>query len=676
MKELSREMKEAGGSAIIVLEHESKGRAFRGYISFKNGMIVEALYKESARNGASSSKSGKEALMRVWKEALDPEVKVKVYDVAPADGRESVSKSRDVMAAGASVRKVKKIRSKPQEDTTLVQVRSWKEEGYNTGDLEQKIEAGDAQSFRLYMEYDAKIKRLKNLESALEGLKGAGYDADYSRLAKIVREPQRVSELELGIALLRKKTESRKERGGRRREELQELPSDYDEVYSVVFGAEKTRPADGRCPNCGAKVNSAFCDICGHSVLHDTSAGSGLSPGLSFNNFIVGPSNKFAYAACVSIANASPDQYNPLFLYSQTGLGKTHLLNAIGNHVRMERKDASVLFLGADRFVDELYSKRENIESYLSSLRKLDMLLLDDIQFMAGKEEAQGHLLGLIVSMLRNGKNIIIAGDRQPKDIQGLESQLASRLESGLLVDMRQPDLEMRTKILEMKIREEGYQMPQAVIKYIAETVEDNIRELTGSLNRVVAYSTLMKIAPTVETAKRILRSSPQEQRKDKSGRIELRPGHGYIIEEDRASLCHMLVQEKLQENWTALDISRVNPTRLRTKFPGLDRARVVWLTDRESDKEITLQPSLEKIEYEIKGFMESASRGNGSAIVNIDDLQYVISNTNFEGTVRLLRRMADEMSERNSVLIISVGKETLAKQEIAILERELELIQ
>jgi hypothetical protein len=282
----------------------------------------------------------------------------------------------------------------------------------------------------------------------------------------------------------------------------------------------------------------------------------------------------------------------------------------------------------------------------------------------------------VVSSLLRDGKNVVVSGDMQPKDIQGLESQLVARLESGLLVDMRPPDMETRTRILEQKIREEKYQMPQTVLKFIAETVDDNIRELTGSLNRIVAYSTLMKIPPTVETAKRILKIAPQEQRKETKARIELRPGHGYLIEEDRASMCHLLVQEKLGEDWIALDISRVNPTRLRTKFPGLEKARVVWLTDRESDREVTLQPSLEKIEFEIRGFMESASRENTRAIVNIDDLQYVVSNTNFEGTVRLLRRMVDEMSERNSVLIISVGRETLAKQEIAILERELELIQ
>ncbi len=673
MKELSKQMREGEQSAIVVLEHDGNGGTFRGYISFRKGAIVEALYKENTADGGASSKSGKEALRRVWREALDPSVRMKIYRIEPREDEQRETESRDIMPTTLTARKVKKLKNEEPEDTRLAQVRTWKDEGFMVDDLLDKMKKEDQNSFRIYMEYDAKIKRIKNLEGVLNALRGRGFDADCEKLSNMTRDPTRVSELELGLALLKRKVESRKDRQTPERQ----TASDYEEVYSVIFGQDRTKPADGRCPNCGAKMTSSVCDICGQSMGHDSAGGAGLNPAMNFNNFVVGPSNKFAYAASVSIANASPDQYNPLYIYSTTGLGKTHLLNAIGNHVRAERNGANVLYIGTDRFLDDLLSsKGEKAEGYISSLRRIDMLLLDDVQFIAGKDEEQNHLLSLVNFMVRYGKNVVVAGDRQPKDIKGLDSQLASRLESGLLVDMRPPDTEMRTRILELKVREEKYQMPQPVLKYIAETVEDNIRELTGSLNRVVAYSTLMKIPPTVETAKRILRTNPPELKRESRGRIELRPGHGYIIEEDRADLCHQLVQEKLQENWTALDISRVNPTRLRTKFPGLQKARVVWLTDRESDREVTLQPSLEKIEYEIRSFMESASRGNVRAMVNIDDLQYVISNTNFEGTVRLLRRMVDEMSERNSVLIISVGRETLAKQEIAILERELELIQ
>ncbi|MEM3857348.1 MAG: DUF835 domain-containing protein, partial [Thermoprotei archaeon] len=127
---------------------------------------------------------------------------------------------------------------------------------------------------------------------------------------------------------------------------------------------------------------------------------------------------------------------------------------------------------------------------------------------------------------------------------------------------------------------------------------------------------------------------------------------------------------------WKALEITRMNPSRLKQHYANLDSARILWLTDRESEKMQTLAPSLEKIEFEIMNFLEGFIGEEKGAIVNIDDIQYVISNTNFDGTVRLLRRMLDEISERNSILLISVGKETLSKQEIAVLERELELIE
>lgn len=675
MKRLSKELKDGARSAIVVLEHDGARGRFRGYISFKNGEIVEALYKESGGEGNSETKSGKEALRRVWREALNPSVRMKVYGITPKNSEWHDKETDSMRARAIATRKIRKLSDLEMDEAAVRQLKAWKDEGYAVGDLLQKTKTGDRDAISLYVEFDAKIRRLKSLEKDVSGLLGKGFDADCNRLIGMAKDPQRVSELELGIGLLKRKMESRK--GQPRDDRRPEASSDYDEVYSVVFGEERTRARDGRCPNCGAKMSGSVCDICGQSVHQEATGISGLNPGMHFNNFVVGASNKFAYAACLSIANANPDQYNPLYLYSSTGLGKTHLLNAVGNRTREERKGAGVLYLGADKFIEETQgSGKELAERYAASLKRLDMLLIDDIQFLAEREESQLQLLNTINSMIREGRNVVVAGDRPAKDIKGIDSQLASRLESGLMVDMRPPDVETRTKILEMKVREEKYQIPPSVLKHIAESVEDNIRELTGSLNRVVAYSALMKLPPTVETTKRILRAGVPEQKKESRGRIELRPGHGYIIEEDRAELCHVLVQEKLQENWTALDITRVNPTRLRMKHPGLEKARVVWLTDRESDREITLQPSLEKIEYEIRTFMESASRGSGKAVVNIDDVQYVISNTNFEGTVRLLRRMVDEMSERNSVLIISVGRDTLAKQEIAILERELELVQ
>lgn len=679
MKKLSRELKDGEQSAIVVLERDKRNSRFRGYISFKKGDIIEALYKESGTDGKSDSKSGKDALRRVWKEALDPSATMKIYSVMPKDGelqemKEIENEQTKEPAGTKRIRKLKEDNEMPGPGDG-----EWKDEETDATPV-VKPGNGSNEASALYLEYEAKIKRLRSLEKSLEDLKGRGFDDDYTKLLDMVKDPERISELELGIGLLKRKIES-----GATPVVPKYVPaptvrrqtSDYEDMYSAIFGSTKAVTQEGRCRNCGAKLSGRVCDICGHSALLEWPGSTGLNQSMQFSNFVVGSGNKFAHAACISMTNAATDHYNPLYIHSATGLGKTHLLNAIGNQALAEKRNSSVLYLGTDKFIEEVGGLGSvTADTYAASLKKLDLLLLDDVQFLSGKDVPQELLLNVINSMLRDGKNVVVAGDRHVKDIKGIERQLASRLEAGLTVDMHPPDMETRMKILEMKVKEEKYEMPPSVVKYIAETVENNIRELTGSLNRVVAYSTLMKIPPTIESAKRILRTNQPEPKKDGGGGFELRPGHGYIIEEDRADLCHRLLQDKLQEDWTVLDVTRVNPTRLRMKYPGLEKARVVWLTDRESDREITLQPSLEKIEYEIKSFMESASRGSGKAIVNIDDLQYVISNTNFEGTVRLLRRMVDEMSERNSVLIISVGRDTLAKQEIAILERELELIQ
>ncbi len=672
MKKLSKELKDDKSSAIVILERSEGQEKVRGYISYKSGAIVEALFKVSGPAGTIDSKQGRDALKMVWHEALNPKSRLRVYRISPKDSTAGDMEGTEMVQATS--RKFKKVKSARTVAPAGARVQ-------NAGDI-SRDENKDAEGNAKVHAEDSADSDKSSGSSDLPVTDASVVPTEFSVDRIMTQDGNQVSEgsgtSERADVRFRGRTQAKeKTRGGNQkdaRQSEQRPANDYDEVYGLVFGWQKGQ--DAPCPACGSKMTGRTCAFCGHTSTGQDVRSMGLNPSMLFSNYVVGPGNKFSYAASLSISEEHGDNYNPLYIFAPSGLGKTHLLNAIGNMFLSQRPDAKVLYIGAERFCEEVHesSSAGRKDTMLRKFRNLDLLLFDDAQFLSGKDDAQEEFFGVINTMLKKDMRVVCAGDRAPKEIRSLDSQISTRLESGLMVDIRPPDLETRTKILDMRIREENYTIPRDVVRFIAETFEDNVRELTGALNRVVAYSALMKLQPTVDMAKRMLRSAGQEK-KDGSQRFELKPGHGYLIEEDRPDLCHLLLQDKITEKWAALDITRVNPSRLRGKYPGLEKARVVWLTDRVSEKEATLEPSLEKIEYEIKGFIENNCRGGVRVIVNIDDLQYVISNTNFEGTVRLLRRMLDEMSERNSLLIVSVGKDTLGKQEIAILEREMELL-
>jgi chromosomal replication initiator protein DnaA len=656
MKTLSDELKKGKHSAVIILERSEGEEKIRGYISFKNGSVAEALYKKSLPGGTVEAKQGREALRKVWHDALNKQSKLRVYYI-------SVQEAAPAPAASATGLMEKQKKFKKLKDTASGRTMPGGKETVAEGAAAIGGEAERGEGETVYTWGQTGIT--DNGEDGTAAVQRESGGAGSTPASRTKAEHIGKGQADRGTGRTGKQAGTTGSSS--------DVQGDYDGVYSLVFGIEKKTKSPIRCPNCSSMMSGSICSTCGYSTVN--AVHSGLNPSMQFSNFVVGPGNKFPYAASLSIASGE-ENYNPLYLYSASGLGKTHLLNAIGNRYASQNRNARVLYTGAERFCDEVAESRRSgsRDSAINRYRNVDLLLLDDVQFLAGREEAQSEFLAVMSSMLKEGRHVVCAADRLPKEIKGLDGQIASRLEAGLIVDIRSPDFEMRVRILEMKIREENYSVPPAVVKFIAESFDENIRELTGALNRIVAYSVLMKLPPSVEIAKRIVHGS-REQVKENRDSVDLKPGHGYLIEEDRPDLCHLLVQEKLSEKWAALDITRMNPSRLRSKYPGLENARVVWLTDRESEKETTLSPSLEKIEYEIKGFLEEKSSAGARVIVNIDDLQYVISNTNFEGTVRLIRRMMDEISERNSLLLVSVGKETLGRQELAILEREMDAI-
>ncbi|MDR2515009.1 MAG: chromosomal replication initiator protein DnaA [Christensenellaceae bacterium] len=229
-----------------------------------------------------------------------------------------------------------------------------------------------------------------------------------------------------------------------------------------------------------------------------------LNPRYSFSSFVIGSSNRFAHAAALAVAESQLGQaYNPLFLYSGVGLGKTHLMHAVGHALLEKNPGLNALYISSETFTNELIgaiTKNTN-NDFRERFRSVDLLMVDDIQFIAGKEQTQEEFFHTFNALYESGKQIILSSDKKPRDIPTLEERLRSRFEWGLIVDIAKPDLETRIAILRKKAEIEGIEVPDEVNALIATRVESNIRELEGTLNRVIAFSRLGKREIDLETA-------------------------------------------------------------------------------------------------------------------------------------------------------------------------------
>jgi chromosomal replication initiator protein len=234
---------------------------------------------------------------------------------------------------------------------------------------------------------------------------------------------------------------------------------------------------------------------------------SNLVPKYTFQNFVVGASNQFAHAACVAVANQPGEHYNPLFIYGGVGLGKTHLVNAIG-HQSAQRSGLKVVYLSSESFMNELIGslRRDKMDEFKKKFRNVDILILDDVQFIAGKERTQEEFFHTFNSLYESHKQIVITSDKFPKEIPGIEDRLRNRFEWGLIADIQPPDMETRVAILQKKAENEGVQLPHDVAFFLASNIDSNVRELEGSLTRLGAFSSLTKATITVELAKDVLK--------------------------------------------------------------------------------------------------------------------------------------------------------------------------
>lgn len=337
-----------------------------------------------------------------------------------------------------------------------------------------------------------------------------------------------------------------------------------------------------------------------------------LNPKYTFDTFVIGNSNRFAHAASLAVAEAPAQTYNPLFLYGGVGLGKTHLMHAIGHYILSQSPDTKVVYVSSEKFTNELINsiREYRNEEFRNKYRNVDVLLVDDIQFIAGKEGTQEEFFHTFNALHDSNKQIIISSDRPPKEIPTLEDRLRSRFEWGLIADIQAPDLETRIAILRKKANLESIEVPDDVMQYIASIIKSNIRELEGALIRVVAYSSLTNEQITVSLAEEALKDIISEDKPRKVTveviKEEVSKAYGIKMEDfESRKRTRAIAYPRQIAMYLSRELTDLSLPKIGDEFGGRDHTTVIHACDKiisEIEDDTDIKDKIEELTNRIKG--------------------------------------------------------------------------
>jgi chromosomal replication initiator protein DnaA len=631
----------------------------QGYILLRGGKPTNFLHIEGKEDT-----HGEESLKKIWADSYRKECNIGLHAKVDLDDLEKL------MEEGIQ-------EEDPRVQELQEKLEAWKKTDYAVGDLETYLDGDMDAAMEKFTDFEKRIVGLEEIRKRVENIETEKFKMDVEELQSRLNDPASLREALTDLKILEERVAMEMERPEAEAStegievaesevdsEIAEDADSSDDIYEMILKKQgETGELKGEMLGEEEMERDERTNLISHFV---------------FDGFVVGPSNRFAYAACLAVARTPYKAYNPLFVTSGPGLGKTHLISAIGNFIAEKDKKSNVLYLTTERFSNEYRQavKDGTLSQFRKRYRNVDVFLLDDAQFLEEREDVQEELFHTFNALYESNKQIALTSDRPPKEIPNLQDRLVSRFEAGLIADIQPPEMRTRIAILRRKAREMGVDVSGDVLSLIATLVTDNIRELEGALNRVMAFSSLMDISITESMARDVLKELISEEDQVKwEAKVEetvhdLREGRTYLVEEERPQNCFKLLQGSLKGSKTGLVITRTNPNRAREKY-SIMKGRIIWLTDRDSTTEETLPPVLERLVYVIEEFIEQQKVGT----ILLDGLEYLISNNSFESVLRFLRQLIDEVSESKCILLISTSPKTLKERELKILERETETI-
>lgn len=331
-----------------------------------------------------------------------------------------------------------------------------------------------------------------------------------------------------------------------------------------------------------------------------------LNPKYTFESFVCGASNQFAYAASQAVANKPASNYNPLFIYGGVGLGKTHLVNAIGNQILAKNSKAKICYYSSEKFMNEMINclRYKKMDEFRNKFRKMDLLLIDDIQFMAGKEATQEEFFHTFNALYESHKQIVVTSDKFPKDIPGLEERLRSRFEWGLIADIQPPDIETKIAILKKKSDLHGVNLPDDVALFLAAGATSNIRELEGMLIRLEAFASLTGNEITLSMAREVMKDIIVEKTKE----ITVEMIQKQVAEHFRIKVSELKSDKRIKTLvvprqiaiYICRELTKASFPEIGEKFGGKDHSTIIHSV-RKIEKQLASDPDLKTTVEDIK---------------------------------------------------------------------------